>query len=103
MTSLTRTDTARSPSGMAGGRPPPPSFAASFIGRIGSFSTTGEMSPRPTTSSTVLNAPVGTEAAGHSIALTSSLVRSAPTSRFAFETTTCLSGIEAGCTCAFWM
>ena len=39
MTSLTRTDTARLPVGMIGGRPLPASFDASLPGRMGSFRT----------------------------------------------------------------
>ena len=65
MTSLTRTDTARMPSGMTGGSPAPASFDASLAGRIGSFLTMGTMRPRPTISSGLTNAPSGAWPSGN--------------------------------------
>ena len=59
MTSFTRTDTARLPSGITTGRPDPASLPASFIGRIGSFWMTGITRPRPMISSGAEKAPVG--------------------------------------------
>ena len=65
MTSLTRTDTARMPSGMTGGRPAPASFDASLAGRIGSFSTIEHDQAAADERGRILrNGPSGTSPAG---------------------------------------
>ena len=94
MTSLTRTDTARSPGGMAGGSPDPASADASFMGRIGSFWMTGSTMLRPITSFGSPIAPAGTAFAGQSMIRMSSRRSSAPMSRSAAATTTGRVGID---------
>src|SRR3989304_1919698 len=63
-TSFTRTDTARMPSGITGGRPEPASFDASFALRIGSFFTTLTIRPRPRVSAGAFKGPGGGWAPG---------------------------------------
>lgn len=53
ITSSTRTLTARIPSGIRMGRPPPASLRASFPAMSGSLVRSGATTPRPTTSATV--------------------------------------------------
>ena len=50
MTSSTSTDSARIPSGIVMGSPPPASLSAIFQARRGSFFRTSTTKPRPTTS-----------------------------------------------------
>ena len=95
MTSLTRTLTARSPGGIAGGRPPPASFDASLAAMIGSFWMNGTTTPRPTTSAGSEIACGGSDDCGQSITRMSSAAISAPTSRSDAATTTFLVGIGA--------
>ena len=54
ITSFTFTEMARMPAAIVGGRPAPASSTASFVDVSGSFSTTGAIRPRFTTSSTLL-------------------------------------------------
>src|SRR5688572_19119706 len=56
-TSSTRTDMARIPGGMVGGRPAPDDRGASLLSVMGSFSTTPATRPRRTTSSNLVNEP----------------------------------------------
>ena len=56
---MTRTDNARLPGGMIGGRPAPASFEASFAGRIGSFFTTDTIRPRSTIASRIFERAFG--------------------------------------------
>src|SRR5262249_9176238 len=65
MTSFTRTDTARIPAGMAGGRPEPASFDASLAASTGSFLTRETINPRPMTSCGCENVPSGADPFGN--------------------------------------
>src|SRR5450432_4504995 len=57
-TSLTATETARIPSGIVAGSPPPASTGANFLSRIGSFSETEVINARLAQSSILVNIPV---------------------------------------------
>ena len=81
ITSSTLTLTARIPSGMTIGSPPPAPFSASFDVRSGSFVVTGMIRPRPTTSWALAAYPGGMFPAGHSTSLTSDGLSTEPTGR----------------------
>ncbi len=78
MTSLTRTDIARMPRGIAGGRPAPASIEASLFAVMGSFSSTAVSSPRWTTLVMSPTAPVMGLPAGQDTTFTSAAVSSVP-------------------------
>src|SRR5687767_7933429 len=102
MTSLTRTDTARMPSGMTGGSPAPASFEASLPVRIGSFLTTEMIRPRPTSSFACEKVPSGAWPAGKLTTVKSSFFSSAPSCRSAAATTTGWVATAAVFTGWFW-
>ena len=95
MTSLTRTETARMPSGMTGGSPAPASLAASFDGSSGSPLTTETIMPRPTTSSGRANEPSGAWPSGKLSTFTWSGLSSEPSGMSTAATTTGCVGIFA--------
>jgi len=88
MTSSTRMLTARMPSGITIGRPPPASLTAIFAGMSGSFIATFWIRPRPRTSSTEDEYPSGTASPGHWETLMSATSRMCPTGRSRDATTT---------------
>ena len=88
ITSFTFTEMARMPAVIVGGSPPPASLAATFVAVIGSFSATGVMTPRSTSSSTVLKPPATGLLAGQATSFTSLALSKVPTASGLFATAT---------------
>jgi hypothetical protein len=100
ITSSTRTETARMPSGIIGGSPAPASFEASLVGSSGSFFTIGEITPRPMSSSVVVKAPSGACPSGNCAMRRSSAFSAAPSGRSEAATTTGWV-LAAACDCGW--
>ena len=77
-TSLTRMVSARLPFSIMTGSPPPAPRGASLPSRIGSFSWSPPITPRPTTSAGLETNPVGSALPLHSIVLTSPSASTVP-------------------------